>query len=287
MAWIVNGERIEDSAVRREIERLRPEYEKVFSDQSSEEREAQLFEWSKENVIERILLRQEVKRSEEQIPPAEVEAALGRLKEKYGDLKKLYEDFEAEDDNQVKDKIELTIRVNRKLEHFNKNLPKPSKDQIDLYYKTHQEQYRQNGYVRVAHIVKYIDWQTDEETAERNILQAKAELEKGVPFEFVVDKYTDCDDSGGDLGFISKGQTVEEFEDVVFNLEPGQISHIFRTRFGFHIAKVYEKEPSFVPELSEVKNDIINELRKQMHDKAIEEYVDDLKKRASIEIVEI
>ncbi len=287
MAWIVNGERIEDSAVRREIERLRPEYEKVFSDQGREEREAQLLEWSKENLIERALLAQEVRRSDEIVPPAEVEAALNRLREKYSDLNKLYDDFEAEDDSQVKEKIELSMRVDRKLKHISENLPKPSKDQISQYYHEHQEQFRQGERVRVAHIVKYIDWQTDEETAERVIQQAQTELDSGSPFELVVDKYTDCDDSGGDLGFISRGQTVEEFEDVVFNLEPGQVSRVFRTRFGFHIAKLYDKEPAFVPDLNEVKSSIVGELEEQIREKAVEEYVDDLKRRAKIEIVEV
>ena len=54
MALIVNGEKIEDSAIRREAERLRPDYERVFADQDKEEREAQLLDWSRENVIEKI-----------------------------------------------------------------------------------------------------------------------------------------------------------------------------------------------------------------------------------------
>ena len=47
MALIVNGERIEDSMIKQEAERLRPDYEKVFSDQSAEEREAKVLDWTK------------------------------------------------------------------------------------------------------------------------------------------------------------------------------------------------------------------------------------------------
>jgi hypothetical protein len=51
----VNGERIEDSAIQKEVERLRPRYEEVFADMNSAEREKQLLEWSKQNVIEKAL----------------------------------------------------------------------------------------------------------------------------------------------------------------------------------------------------------------------------------------
>ena len=47
MALIVNGEKIEDSAIQQEAERLRPDYERVFADQETEEREAQLLDWSR------------------------------------------------------------------------------------------------------------------------------------------------------------------------------------------------------------------------------------------------
>lgn len=33
MALIINGEKIEDAAIQQEVERLRPDYERVFSDQ--------------------------------------------------------------------------------------------------------------------------------------------------------------------------------------------------------------------------------------------------------------
>ena len=134
----------------------------------------------------------------------------------------------------------------------------------------------------MAHIVKYVNWQTDEETAYNAIKEAQDEL-KNASFEMVVDKHTDCADNGGDLGYITRGQMVEEFEDVVFNLGSGDVSDIFRSRFGFHIAKVYDRRPSEVADLKEVKEQIINTLQEQMRSKTIDEYIDSLKEKAKIE----
>ena len=76
MAFVVNGEKIEDSAIKHEVERLRPDYERVFADQDPAEREAQLLDWSKENVIERVLINQEAKSNGDEIPSGKIEETL-------------------------------------------------------------------------------------------------------------------------------------------------------------------------------------------------------------------
>jgi parvulin-like peptidyl-prolyl isomerase len=76
---------------------------------------------------------------------------------------------------------------------------------------------------------------------------------------------------------------VEEFEDVIFNLGAGDVSDVFRTRFGFHIAKVYDRKPAAVAELKEVKDQIVTTLREQTRSKAIDKFIDSLKEKAKIE----
>jgi parvulin-like peptidyl-prolyl isomerase len=285
MALIVNGEKIEDSAIKQESERLRPDYERVFTDQDDKEREAQLLDWSRENVIEKILINQEAEKNGDKIPPDQVQAALAKLKEQYEQPEQLYKDFNAENDEQIKKDIEKQMRIEQRIGQVCKNLPKPSQAAIQKYYEENKEQFKSGERARVAHIVKYVNWQTDEQTAYEAISQAFEELKSGVTFEVVVDKHTDCADSGGDLGFVMKGQMVEEFEDVVFNLGAGQASDIFRTRFGFHIAKVYAREPAAVASLEDVKDRITELLNEQMRSEAIDKFIDGLKSEAKIEEV--
>lgn len=285
MAFVVNGEKIEDSAIKSEVERLRPDYERVFVDQDPKERETQLLDWSKENVIERVLINQEAKNKGDEIPSEKIEETLAKLKEQFEDPKQLYEQFNAEDDEKVKRDIETQMRVEQTLDKVCEEMAKPSKADIEKYYEENKEQFKTPERVRVAHIVKHVNWQTDEESAHRAITEAYKELTDGAAFEMLVDKFTDCADNGGDLGFIMRGQMVEEFEDVAFNLGIGQTSDIFRTRFGFHIAKVYAREAEGVASLKDVKERITETLDEQMRGQAIDDFVDSLRGKAKIEEV--
>jgi len=283
MTLIVNGEKIEDWQVRQEVERLRPSYEKTFADMPDKERQAQLLDWSRENVIEKVLVNQQAQNQSAQIPKAEVETAFTEIKNNCGGSEQLHKEFGTKDENEIKKHIELHMKVERLLQDVYKDISEPSEDDILKFYEKNKEQFKSAEQVKVAHIVKHINGATDEAAAYNGIRKTENELKKGAVFETLVTKYSDCPENGGDLGYITRGQMVEEFEDVVFNLGVNEISSLFRTRFGFHIAKLYDRKPSVLCALEEVRDDIVNKLREQMQRNAVDEFVDRLKSKAKIE----
>jgi hypothetical protein len=99
--------------------------------------------------------------------------------------------------------------------------------------------------IHAAHIVKNVDELTSEGDALRAIRAAQLALEGGATFEEIAERESDCP-GNGDLGCFTRGAMVEEFERIVFALEPGEVSDVFRSPFGFHIAKVYERFPAVV-----------------------------------------
>jgi len=285
MAILVNSERIEDQEIQLEVQRLRPSYEQAFADQDPAAREAQLVEWSKENVIERTLLRQEAKKNGAPIPPADIETAFARLKERYEKPEDLYKDFNAVTEDSIKAMIEVQMKVERKINGVYAGVPEPTEGEIRAYYDQNKERFITGEQIRIAHIVKYINWQTNEDAALEAITQAHREISGGAPFEAVVAKYTDCPDNGGDLGYVVRGQLVEEFEDVVFHLNVGQVSDVFRTRFGFHIAKLYDRQPPAVAPLQAIRGQVIDEVKEQKREQALGDYLDGLRSQAAVEEV--
>jgi peptidyl-prolyl cis-trans isomerase SurA len=82
------------------------------------------------------------------------------------------------------------------------------------------------------------------QAAYERIKKVKTRLDNGEDFEELARMFSEdpSSESGGDLGFVAKGTLSElTFEDAVFSLEPGEVSDIFETRLGFHVAKAVVK----------------------------------------------
>lgn len=50
--------------------------------------------------------------------------------------------------------------------------------------------------------------------------------------------------TGGDLGWVNRGQLVSPLSEVIFSLESGGISSVVQTRFGFHVATITDRRPA-------------------------------------------
>lgn len=239
MGLVVNGEAVDDAEIREETRNLRPRYLEMMSGGDPIALEMQLRDWSRENVIERVLMRQEAARR-------------GCS-------------FE-----------ELVDRISSKV-------PMPKYKDVGDYYKKNRESFFMPEVVHAAHIIRNVEENGSEDKPREAIDAAAAELKSGANFAEVADRWSDCPGNGGDLGWFPHEQMVPEFDEVVFALPVGQTSPVFRTRFGFHIARVLGRKPQGVPGLMDVRTHIEGMLRKEKQQKALEIFVDGLKAKASIQ----
>jgi peptidyl-prolyl cis-trans isomerase D len=140
--------------------------------------------------------------------------------------------------------------------------------QVLAYYNAHKEDYRTPERVHARHILLSTANKPKDEVPK---IQAQAEaldkqLKAGADFAELAKKNSQDPGSaakGGDLGWVSRGQMVKNFEDAVFTLKPNEISNVVSTEYGFHIIQVLEKQPAHLQTLDEVKPAIVATLKSQ------------------------
>nr|NIO04961.1 peptidylprolyl isomerase [Pseudomonadota bacterium]NIS70453.1 peptidylprolyl isomerase [Pseudomonadota bacterium] len=86
----------------------------------------------------------------------------------------------------------------------------------------------------------------------------------------------------GDLNYFRRGQMVKPFEDVAFALEPGEVSDIVETRFGYHVIKVTDKKPETEIAYDDVKGKIEAFLKRKKIEEETKKYVAKLREKAEV-----
>ncbi|MFM2225872.1 MAG: hypothetical protein RJA07_2074 [Bacteroidota bacterium] len=79
----------------------------------------------------------------------------------------------------------------------------------------------------------------------KQLLDIKEKVLSGVSFDSQAKLYSEDPGSaikGGDLGLVSRGQMVPEFESALFKLKDGEMSDIVETQYGYHIIKMISKQ---------------------------------------------
>ena len=100
--------------------------------------------------------------------------------------------------------------------------------------------------VHAAHIMKMMPRGT-----EQTAMDTKKDIDSlyqvvlaGADFAEVATAHSDDKGSavrGGDLGWFGRGMMVQPFENITFDMQPGEMSEPFPTRFGWHFVKLYDK----------------------------------------------
>lgn len=155
---------------------------------------------------------------------------------------------------------------------------KVTEQEIKNYYDTHKEAFSPFSQIRVSLILV----KTEEEA--RNISER---LKKGEDFAKVAMKISidpGSAKSGGDLGFLSKGQMTPELEAVAVRLKTGEISEPLKTKFGYQIIKVTGKKLGKVVEFEKVKSLISQHLSSEKQKEVFDSYIESLKKSYKIDI---
>ena len=120
-----------------------------------------------------------------------------------------------------------------------------------IYKETQTRIDSNGGLVRPSHILlmlKQNATQAEQDAAKLRADSIYTALVKGANFADLARRLSDDKGSasrGGDVSWVQKGQTVKEFEDVVFAMKKGELSKPFLSPFGYHIVKLMDKQNFF------------------------------------------
>lgn len=160
--------------------------------------------------------------------------------------------------------------------------------ELKAYYDSHPTFFKQPETLRASHILIKVDEKANESQkaeAKKKLENIQERLKKGEDFATLAKEFSQCPSSakGGDLGYFGRRKMVKPFEDAAFALEPGKVSDIVETKFGYHLIKLTEKKPENTMSYDEVKDRLRNYIKQNKIKTEIEKYIVKLKQEAKIE----
>ena len=155
-------------------------------------------------------------------------------------------------------------------------------DEAHAIYDRTKEHIGPRGLIKPAHILVYVPQKAP--TAKFEEARQKADslynvLKGGADFAELAGKYSQDPGSaknGGELPWLQPGQTLKEFEDAAYALQPGEMSGVVQSPVGFHI--ILMKDRKQLEPFDSLKNNILRfidarGLRERIIDKKIDEIV--------------
>lgn len=228
-----------------------------------------------ESLIAERIVDQEAKKQKVSVSDQEIQGELQKYYNNYGGQEVFFQALTSSgftlDD--VKKDLALSLKIKKLME------PRIAINDEDLraYFEENKASFAQEKQVKVSHIL--VD--TQEKAAE-----IKKRLVSGEDFAKLAQEYstdTATRDSGGELGFIRKGEMVKEFETAAFSAKAGEISEPVKTEFGYHLVKVLEIKEAREASFEQSKSQIFEAVFEQRVDAEYNIWMEEMRRQYKVE----
>lgn len=283
MPLTVNGKAIDEGLLDAEFGQIKAHFEQQ-ANVSCCERDDEFMGYAKENIISRVLLSQN---AEELIPEpeaADIDAKLADLVQEYGGEESLYYSLgipPGGEDGLRRD-IAASMRVDRLVEQVGGEVAACSDEEVKGYYESHADEFMSAEEVRSMHIFKSLRQAEDREIMFQELREVRAKALTGADFMELVREHSDKPEEEADLGWYKRGEIMDEYELITFSMEIDEISPVFATQWGMHLAKLCERKPPQAIPLAEIAPDIRGRIAAEQRDAKLQSYVEELKEKAEI-----
>jgi peptidyl-prolyl cis-trans isomerase C len=159
--------------------------------------------------------------------------------------------------------------------------------EVAEFYSGNPQMFQRPEQVRARHILIVVEPGADEAAkaaARERAEAARKRAEGGEDFAALATELSEGPSApnGGDLGFFSADRMVKPFAEAAFALEPGAISQVVETQYGYHVIKVEERRPASTQSLDEVREPLRNALVEREIGDGLTSLVEKLRSEATI-----
>ena len=243
-------------------------------------------------MVERELLHQEAVRNKIKVTKKEIDQIMQDSEKHYPSHQSFLDDILKDGIiiETYRDRLAYDMLVNKvastRYEERKKQL---SSDEVHRFYENNRQLFAQPESVNIGHIFIKIT----EDANDKKWEEAKKKLQKlrksKEDFRSLAKKHSQCPSAkqGGDLGFYFRGQLYPKLETAAFKLKVNAISQPVESKDGLHLIKLYEhRNQGFMPPFEEIKDQVEKVAKTEQAQRIYQEYVDELKDKAEIEIFE-
>lgn len=286
MAFIINGKQVADEVIEEEFESIKEHYVSI-GEAVCCDRDEEFWAFARENVVNRVLLEQASIKKFGEVSESEVDAKFQQIIAEHGGEDAFYEDtgFGKGDEFMLRRKVKSGITVDRYLNEKIGEEKDPTDAELEEFYQENIDSYQTGVTVEVSQL--FVEPSSHESAKESydELFEARKKMLEGADFVELAVKYSGLEAEEIQMGHIKQGENMPEIEAMVFSMQPGEISPILATAFGFHIFNVTGRnEPAAIPraEIPNLKESFLVRRREE----SINSIIDQLKSEGSVEEVE-
>jgi parvulin-like peptidyl-prolyl isomerase len=284
MALTINGETIPPEILHEEFQNIKAHYERMAR-VSCCERDPEFRQYARDNITARVLLNQEAERRYPEIAEEEILEGVERLMTEHGGREAFFANTGLTPDTEhlVREDVKAGLRVDRLMrEAWGEETGAPSEEQ-QQWYEEHLGEFMTAEEIRASHLFKHVEKSEDRERLYEFLRGIRSRVRAGEDFEVLALEHTDKEDKLVDLGWFKRGDYMEEFDLIVFSLSEGEVSPVFASHWGFHLAKITGHRVPRPRPFAEVQAEVVERMRHEQRQQATRGLVDRLKVVAKIE----
>ena len=186
----------------------------------------------------------------------------------------------------LREKYKDQLLIQKAVDERIKTRVRVQPSEVRDYYRDNLDDYTHPAKARVGAILIKLESVRSPAQSRRLAEDVRRMLLSGKDFKGTARNYSEGPNSGdgGNMGYVERGRFLKEIDDEIFYLAPGAISKVIETPVGFHIFKLYDRRDAQVLPFDEVRGKVTETLYRLEAKRRLDEWLDDLKSNAYIDI---